>query len=164
MIREAVIILGSARSDGDTARVVANFKAQFPVDSIDLNHYVITPYDYLHKNKEDDFLPLIKDLIDTYSIFIFATPVYWYSMSAQLKIFIDRFTDLLTLEKPYGRLLAAKKMAVISCSIGSAVPEYFYEPFKRTAAYLKMDYTADIHIQYEGDQEKFYEFWKKIEN
>ena len=52
-----------------------------------------------------------------YEQIIFATPIYWYAMSAQLKTFFDRMTDLLTIHKPLGRQLRkGKKMFLIACS------------------------------------------------
>ena len=56
----------------------------------------------------------MKTIISKYDTIIFATPVYWYSMSGILKVFIDRITDLLTIEKELGRKLRGKKMAVVS--------------------------------------------------
>ncbi|MCP4458779.1 MAG: NAD(P)H-dependent oxidoreductase [Cytophagales bacterium] len=38
-----------------------------------------------------------------------ATPVYWYSMSGIMKVFLDRIYDVLTIEKELGRKLHGKK-------------------------------------------------------
>ena len=34
---------------------------------------------------------------------IFVTPVYWYAMSGRMKVFFDRWTDLLKIDKDTGR-------------------------------------------------------------
>ena len=54
------------------------------------------------------FLPTIKELNSKYDTWIFVTPVYWYSMSGQMKIFLDRITDLLKWHKDEGRKIRGK--------------------------------------------------------
>jgi multimeric flavodoxin WrbA len=114
-------------------------------DIIDLDDFNITYNDYEHKNESDDYLELMKKLIGSYDTFIFATPVYWYSMSGIMKVFFDRITDLLDIEKDLGRKLRNKNMAVITCSIGSHLGEIFWLPFSETAKYLGMNYVGNIH-------------------
>ena len=77
----ALIIQASARSNGDTNRVVSflNEQANFPY--IDLLTKNIQIFSYENDHKEDDFLPIIKDFVENYDTLILATPVYWYSMS-----------------------------------------------------------------------------------
>lgn len=43
---------------------------------------------------------------------VFATPVYWYAMSGRMKIFFDRFTDLLYTHKSIGKNLKGKKLFI----------------------------------------------------
>ncbi|PCH74876.1 MAG: FMN reductase [Flavobacteriaceae bacterium] len=134
-------------------------------DLIDLNDYKIDYYDYEHKNQNDDYLPLMNELIKKYDKFIFATPVYWYSMSGIMKVFFDRITDLLEIEKDLGRKLRGKNMAAISCSIGNNLGDTFWLPFSETANYLGMKYLGNIHlITGESNDQKLEEFIKKIEN
>ncbi len=114
-------------------------------DLIDLNDYNIGYYDYEHKNLDDDYLGLIQGIIKKYDVLIFATPVYWYSMSGIMKVFFDRITDLLDIEKDLGRKLRNKSMAALSCSVGDNLGEYFWLPFTETAKYLGMDYLGSLH-------------------
>ena len=111
-----------------------------------MNDYKIGYYDYEHRNRNDDYLPLMKELIEKYDKFIFATPVYWYSMSGIMKVFFDRITDLLEIEKDIGRKLRGKSMAVISCSIGNNLNDAFWLPFSETANYLGMAYLGNAHL------------------
>jgi len=141
----SIIILGSSRNDGDTAKVVNKLKEFTNWDMIDLNDFNIGYYDYEHNNSDDDFIPLMKKLIKNYGNFILATPVYWYSMSGILKVFFDRLTDLLEIEKDLGRQLRGKNMAALSCSIGNNLDESFWLPFSGTAEYLGMNYLGNIH-------------------
>ena len=143
---KTVIILGSSRSDGDTATVIQNLKALSGFDSIDLRAYNISYYDYEHHNSTDDFIPLMRNIIAQYDTIIFATPIYWYTMSGILKVFFDRISDLLTIEKDLGRRLRGKGFAVLSCSFNSEVSEPFWHPFRSTAEYLGMNYLAQTHI------------------
>ena len=71
-------------------------------------------------------------------------------MSGRMKVFFDRLTDLLRIEKDTGRQLRDKYMAVISCSNGGNLEEYFWLPFKNSAEYLGMHYLTDLHT-YQGD-------------
>lgn len=62
-------------------------------------------------SRNDDYLNLMKQILEKYETLILATPVYWYSMSGIMKVFFDRLTDLLTIEKELGRKLRGKKIA-----------------------------------------------------
>lgn len=160
-----VIIVGSSRNDGDTEILVNSLIEKTKWDLINLNHYNFSYYDYQHKNSDDDYLPLMKEILDKYDIMIFATPVYWYSMSGIMKVFFDRMTDLLTIEKELGRKLRNKKMAVISCSIGNNLGDSFWLPFTETAGYLGMDYLGNIHtISNEDNEAEITGFVQLIEN
>jgi len=114
-------------------------------DVIDLNDYNFSYYDYDHKNLEDDYIGLMRRILDNYDLLIFATPVYWYSMSGIMKVFFDRVTDLLDFEKDLGRKLRSKSMAALSCSIGNHLDEQFWLPFRQTAGYLGMKYVGNLH-------------------
>lgn len=140
-----LIILGSSRKDGDTKRIVDELITISNWDFIDLSDYNFSYYDYQHNNLHDDFLSLMRKIIDNYDVLIFATPVYWYSMSGIMKVFFDRITDLLDIEKELGRKLRNKSMAVLSCSLGDNLGEYFWLPFSETAKYLGMNYLGNIH-------------------
>lgn len=144
-----IIVLGSSRSDGNTYRICNYFIQQYSLDMIDLNPLNISYYDYEHKNEKDDFLPTIKKLLE-YDGIIFASPIYWYSMSGIMKVFFDRFTDVLTIQKEQGRKLRGKSMAVMSCSGDDEPAASFYTPFELSAGYLGMPYLGSVHAYTEG--------------
>ena len=159
-----IIIQGSSRKDGDIGKVVADLIRLSKWDLIDLNDYNFSYYDYEHLNKDDDFIGLMKKLLSDYDIFVLATPVYWYSMSGIMKVFFDRITDLLTIEKDLGRKLRGKHMAVISCSYGNNLGDQFWIPFKKSAEYLGMNYVTDLHIiSTKISSHKISQFVQKIE-
>lgn len=140
-----IVIIGSSRNDGDTKKLVDEIVKLSDFDTIDLNEYRISYYDYEHKNADDDYTELMRRLLDNYDTFLFATPVYWYSMSGIMKVFFDRITDLLDEEKELGRRLRNKKMAAITCSVGNNLGNKFWLPFSETADYLGMKYIGGLH-------------------
>lgn len=160
---KTLIILGSSRKDGDTKKAVDEVVSISGWDLIDLNDYDISYYDYEHKNLNDDYLPLMRKIIENYDVLIFATPVYWYSMSGIMKVFFDRITNLLDLEKDLGRKLRGRSMAAISCSGGGNLGEHFWLPFSESAGYLGMKYLGNLHtIAGKDERENLREFIARI--
>jgi multimeric flavodoxin WrbA len=146
MENKKVIILGSSRKNGNTTKIVDEISKEHKIEVIDLSDYNISYYDYESKNREDDFFPLIKGIIEKYDTLIFATPIYWYNMSGIMKVFFDRFSDLIRIEKETGRKLRGKKIGVISNSHDNEIEESFYIPFKKSADYLGMEYLGHAHF------------------
>jgi multimeric flavodoxin WrbA len=144
---KTVLILGSSRHNGDTAKLTQFIQEKTNWEIVNLSDYNISYYDYEHKNATDDFLTLMERLLTEYDAFIFATPVYWYSMSGIMKVFFDRITDLITIRKELGRALKNKSMAAISTSIGNNLEESFWLPFRLTAEYLNMFFIQGLHTQ-----------------
>lgn len=136
---KAIIILGSSRSFGNTMSMVETvIDKHKDVTIIDLNKFNILQYDYEHLNQADDYLNLMENIL-TYDLIVLATPVYWYTMSGIMKIFIDRLSDLLTIKKDLGRKLRNKKMFIIA-TFDTSMPEHFEYVFEQTAIYMGMDY------------------------
>ncbi|MBX2877467.1 MAG: NAD(P)H-dependent oxidoreductase [Saprospiraceae bacterium] len=147
----SLVILGSARSNGNTRQVVDRLTELHNCDLIDLNDWQFSYYDYEHKNRDDDFIKII-DRVLNYDILIFASPIYWYSMSAVMKTFFDRISDLLKIRKEKGRQLRGKTMLVISCNGDSEDYPSFAAPFEHSADYLGMQYAGYCHAWMEGNQ------------
>lgn len=144
-MKKGVIIVGSSRVDGDTQKLANELSDALKFDVVSLSSYHISHYDYEHRNATDDFLQLIRHLINQYDTFVFATPVYWYAMSGVMKVFFDRINDLLEIDIVLGRRLRGKRMAVVTCSIGNNLGENFWLPFMETASYLGMTYAGSLH-------------------
>jgi len=156
---KTVIISGSARKNGETKKVINELVKISNWDVIDLVDFNISHFDYEHLNQNDDFINLIKRIVNNYDVLIFATPVYWYSMSGIMKVFFDRLTDLLIIEKETGRKLRNKYMGVISSSNGNNLGDNFWLPFKKSAEYLGMYYLAGLHTYQDNlDSNKIAEF------
>ncbi|MFD2824206.1 flavodoxin family protein [Lacinutrix iliipiscaria] len=149
---KTVIIQGSSRSDGDTSKIVNYIATKNNFDVIDLNTKTIGHYDYEYKNANDDFIGLMTEIIANYDTIIFATPVYWYTMSGIMKAFFDRISDLIRIHKDLGRQLRGKNMAMISTSNSDDLVKGFNMPFVESASYLGMNYLGDVHTWVENDR------------
>ena len=149
-MKKGIILLGSSNSNGDTRKIVSfvSEKTSYPI--VDLKTKNIAEFDYEFKNRNDDFHPLIQEIVNTYEIILFATPVYWYSMSGTMKTFFDRISDCLKIEKETGRKLRGLEMAVISCGSDKELKNGFHMPFIETAKYLGMNYTSGVHCWLEN--------------
>jgi len=150
-MNKTVIIQGSARPKGDTNTIVNYIALKEGYDVIDLYSKNIGHYDYDYKNADDDFIPLITKIIKNYDTIIFATPVYWYTMSGHIKVFFDRISDLIRIHKDLGRQLRGKNMAMLSTSNSNDLSDGFNIPFVASASYLGMNYLGDIHTWVENN-------------
>ena len=148
---KAIIIQGSSRKDGNTTRICDLLTSNDFIDLIHLADYTIGHFDYDFQNQDDDFMPLIQELLK-YPIWIFATPVYWYTMSGRTKVFMDRISDLLKIDKDTGRKLRGKSLGLISVGSEAKLNKGFTVPFQLSATYLGMDYLGDIHAWVENDK------------
>ena len=151
-MKKGVILQASSRSEGNTSKVVAFFQEKTGFDIVDLNKKNINHFDYDFKNNDDDFNLLFKDIVTNYKTIVFATPIYWYSMSGLLKVFLDRISDFLMKEKDFGRQLRGMNMAVISCSDYDKTFEGFTVPFVESANYLGMNFKGYSHTWSEGNK------------
>ena len=139
-----IIIQGSSRSDGNTHQIAKIISTSLGAEIIDLKVKTINGYSYEHNNADDDFLPVMRQIV-AYDTIIFITPVYWYSMSGLMKNFFDRISDCLKTEKDLGRKLRGKNMIAIACGSDATEGEGFFVPFKNSAEYLGMNYLGNLH-------------------
>ncbi len=170
---DAIVVFASARRDGNTGKFIDWIANELEIEIIDLSEMNISPYDYEHKNLDDDFIPLMNRLLN-YKKIIFATPVYWYAVSAQMKIFIDRTSDFLDVEelKNIGRRLRGKTACIVCTSISSEADHSFLNSFKDTFEYLGMNYGGHVHANcehgyrpndYKEDVNKFLQAVKSLD-
>jgi multimeric flavodoxin WrbA len=149
MIKTAVL-LGTSRYEGNTRQLITQVGTSMNIELFMLKDYDITPFDYDHKNRDDDFIPLVKQLLE-YDHIVFASPLYWYTMSAQLKVFFDRISDLLGIEKDIGRQLRGKHCSLLSTGVDDLPPNCLEETFKLTFDYLDMCYHGMIYCSIKED-------------
>lgn len=149
-MKNKLIIKGSSNRNGNTQKVVEYLNKNNDFDVIDLLDKKIGQFDYEFKNHADDFLPMMEKVTAQYEVIIFATPVYWYSMSGIMKAFFDRLSDLLHYRKELGRTLRGKSLAMISNSGMNDRKQGYDMPFRESANYLGMDYLGDAHAWFDG--------------
>lgn len=150
-MKKGVIIQASSRSKGDTNKIVTTLQKETGFDVIDLRDKDISHFDYEFKNKNDDFKYLFDSITANYEVLVFATPIYWYTMSGLMKVFFDRISDFLNHDKAIGRRLRTKSMAVISCSNDDKYFSEFAMPFEKSASYLGMNYLGHLHTWVENE-------------
>jgi multimeric flavodoxin WrbA len=135
-----LVLLGSARKDSNTKRLITSLFLDQPYNLVDLNEKLIESFNYDSAySASDNFWSVVEEILKHDNL-VFATPVYWYSMSGVMKNFFDRFTDLITKHKETGRKLRGKKTFLVTISNSPAIPEGFELPFKETSQYLGMQY------------------------
>lgn len=103
---------------------------------------------------DDDFNIIAPHILEADAV-VFAMPVYWYSIPAQIKGVIDRLFSFMVAEKP----IAGKKCGLITCceEDDMTVMDGVRIPMERTAALLKWEMTGEVLIPgvfNEGDIEK----------
>ncbi|MCM1224272.1 MAG: flavodoxin family protein [Lachnospiraceae bacterium] len=103
---------------------------------------------------DDDFNIIAPHIFDADAV-VFAMPVYWYSIPAQIKGVIDRLFSFMVAEKP----VAGKKCGLITCceEDDMTVMDGVRIPMERTVALLKWEMMGEVLIPgvfNEGDIEK----------
>ncbi len=146
-----LILLGSARSKGDTAQAAKELRAHLApgvATLLDLASKVILPFDYEVAGQDDEFGE-VANLMIAHRSLVFATPVYWYAMSGLMKTFLDRFSDLLSGRDPMrrGRALAGRDVWLLAAGTDPKLPNGFEVPFASTAQYLGMNWRAGFYVR-----------------
>lgn len=147
----AIALFGSSRRNGNTGRLMDDVADRLAIEVIDLSEAEISPYDYNHRNRGDAFEPLIERMLHHDQV-IFASPVYWYAVSAPMKVFLDRISDLLDIpELQESRRLLKTKCAYVLCtSIYEEVPKPFIAAFQMTFDYLGVRFGGCLHANCEN--------------
>jgi NAD(P)H-dependent FMN reductase len=135
-----LVILGSARENSDTRKFMNLMFDSCEYKMFDLLENPVSPYDYSGSYPTDDAFPQLKQLLLEHQSLVFATPVYWYSMSGLMKTFFDRLTDLITIDKPAGRKLKGKRTFLLAVGSDPKMSDGFEVPFRETSAYLGMHF------------------------
>ncbi|SEO06967.1 Multimeric flavodoxin WrbA [Amphibacillus marinus] len=99
-----LVILGSSRKGGNTENLINNLLANIKHERIYLaDHYIEPIVDQRHTatgfEPADDDYPLILEKFLAHDTIIFATPLYWFGMSAHMKLFFDRWSQYLRDER-----------------------------------------------------------------
>jgi multimeric flavodoxin WrbA len=141
-----IALFSSGRRKGNTGQLMDRIAGELQIEVVDLAEKSISPFDYQHRNRNDDFEWLIRHVVGFDQI-IFASPVYWYAAAGPMKIFIDRLSDLLDVPELFalGRALGGKTAYVVCTSVEEEVSAHFLGAFRDTFTYLGMNLGACIH-------------------
>ena len=142
-----IALFSSSRRNGNTGQLMDRIARELDIDVVDLANTRMSAYDYEHRNRSDDFEPLMRRVLEFDQI-IFASPVYWYSVSPPMKVFLDRISDFLELPDlvSEGRRLRSKQAYVVCTSIYEDVPKSFLGAFIDTFEYLGMHFGGVAHV------------------
>jgi multimeric flavodoxin WrbA len=143
----AIALLSSSRRNGNTGQFMDRIATNLEIDVVDLTSIRMSAFDYEHRNRNDDFEPLMKRVLECDQLF-FATPVYWYAVAPAMKVFLDRITDFLELPDLLneGRRLRGKRAYVVCTSIYDEAPASFINAFRDTFNYLGIHYGGLAHV------------------
>ncbi len=136
-----IVIFGSARPNGSTRKAVEKVFENHEYRFVDLRSLNISHFDYNDEHADDDFVPLIEEMIKYESI-VLASPVYWYAVSAYMKIFLDRWSTLLLKRKDLAYKLERKRLFLIS-SFAADMPlgcVGFENPIRQSCNYMNLNY------------------------
>lgn len=148
-MKKALIINGSHRKESSTNILVNKFKEEisdvYEVSQVDLFNRVIEYYNYdNYYSDEDDFENLKNQIFDA-DLVVFSSPIYWYSMSARLKTFFDRFGFIMYTDDK--DKLFEKKVILLFTYGAKSYDESFVKPFELTFNYLNMNYIGSFSVQ-----------------
>ena len=145
MTGQPLVILGSARKQGDTRSLLNKVFADETYELVDLLDFHISSYSYSNNYSDTDEFTKIIDVLLKHNVIVFATPVYWYAMSGLMKTFFDRFSDIVTTKKHLGRQLQGKSTFLLAVGADEELPYGFEIPFKLTSEYLDMKFEDCIY-------------------
>lgn len=148
----AIALFASSRRNGNTGKFMDRIARELEIGVVDLGTANISPYDYEHRNRADDFEPLMTRVLE-FDHLIFATPVYWYAVAPAMKVFLDRISDYLDIPELLdgGRRLRGKHAYVACTSIYDEVPASFLGAFLDTFNYLGMHFGGVAHVNCRED-------------
>jgi len=142
-----IALFSSSRRNGNTGRFMDRIALYLDIEVVNLDELRMSAFDYEHRNRGDDFEPLMSRVLSHEQI-VFATPVYWYSVSAAMKVFLDRISDYLELPDLLadGRRLRGKTAFVVCTSISDDPSAAFMGAFRETFDYLGMRFGGVAHV------------------
>lgn len=144
MIKMITVLFGGSRPEGNTAQLTKSAVEGLDYKWIDLTDYQFNPVrDFRHDNRDitsynDDYKQVIDQVLESDTV-IFASPVYWYSVSASLKAFIDHWSETLIDDnyKDFKEKMAKKDFRLIL--VGGDCPKVKAKP-----GITQMKYTLDF--------------------
>lgn len=142
-----IALFASSRPNGNTGALIDAIAQPLGIEIVDLAQKRISAFDYEHRNRGDDFEPLM-DRVLRFDQILFASPIYWYAVAPPMKVFLDRISDYLDLLEllDKGRQLRGKRGFVACTSVYDTPCAPFIGAFQDTFAYLGMEFGGCINV------------------
>ena len=146
-MKKILVIQGGGRPHGNTAQLVESFvrgaeEAGNSVDVISLNKHEVKGClgcnacrygkPCVQKDSFNDIVPKIKDA----DCIVFASPLYFWTISSKLKAFIERFYCIAE-EDPNPPLGRYEKYPVKDCVLLMTAADNFFWTFEQAVSYYK---------------------------
>ncbi|HEV2567925.1 flavodoxin family protein [Sphingomonas sp.] len=141
-----LVILASARSRGNTAIAVERLASRMGrrPEVADMCRMNIVPFSY-GSGDCDDVARLRRAISESSSV-VFATPVYWYAMSALLKTLLERLGD--PSHQPPGAGTGWERSTWLIATGGDPVlPLGFEVPLIRAATAMRMHWGGTVYVR-----------------
>ena len=147
----SIAILGSARRDGNTAELLRRLVSGLACEIVDLQATPPAPFSYGQRYPGDPFFSIVERMTVA-PVTIFATPVYWFSYSAIMKGFIDRFSDLSISgeNQELGRKLRGRFFALLASGSDPALEPALNLAFTEFCHFLGARYLAPVYAREAG--------------
>lgn len=156
MAKKIVVITGSPRKKGNSFKMTEAF-----IQKAEALGHGVTRFDAAFMNLggchacetcyskdractfDDDFNKIAPAILDADAV-VFTTPVYWYSIPAQIKCVIDKMFSFVV----GGKDIAGKEYAVITCcEEGDAtVLDGVLTPIKRSGDLIKWKFVGEVAV------------------
>ena len=156
MSKKIVVITGSPRENGNSFAMTDAF-----IKAAEAKGHTVTRFDAAMKNVggcracetcfktgkacsfDDDFNTIAPAILEA-DVIVYSTPVYWYSIPAQLKGVMDRIFSFCVA----GKDIAGKECALITCceEHDMTVMDGVRIPVERSAALLKWNMVGEVMI------------------
>lgn len=156
MNKKIVVITGSPRKKGNSLAMTEAF-----IQAAEAKGHIVTRFDAAMKNVggcracetcfktgkacsfDDDFNTIAPAILEADAV-VFTTPVYWYSIPAQLKSVIDRMFSFAV----GGKDISGKECAIITCCEEDdvSVMDGVRIPLERSAALMKWRMVGEVLI------------------
>lgn len=156
MSKKIVVITGSPRKNGNSFAMTEAF-----IKAAEAKGHIVTRFDAAMKKLggcyacetcfttgkactfDDDFNTIAPAILEANAV-VFTTPVYWYSIPAQIKCVIDRIFSFVV----GGKDIAGKECALITCceEDDMSVMDGVRIPVERSAALLKWKMVGEVLV------------------
>lgn len=138
-MHKTIVIFGNSSKPDGSRSLADEVAREFGFQVIDLAEYEITNREF-----NDPLIEVVEQIIHADTV-IFATPVYCYSMSARMKLFMDRLTDLAQMDEELKTMLRGKRGLLLCTGNERLAPGYFEESFSLLLACLGIEYGGMLY-------------------